>query len=36
LLLVVLGRVARRAFQGSVEGGFSRIQKNRLQPGHVV
>ena len=27
LLLVVLGRVARRAIQAPVEGGFSRTQK---------
>jgi uncharacterized membrane protein YdjX (TVP38/TMEM64 family) len=36
LLLVVLGRVARRAFQAPVEGGFGRAQKDRLEPGHVV
>src|ERR1700751_916879 len=36
LLLVVLSRVARRAFQGSVEGGFRRIRKDRLEPGHVI
>jgi uncharacterized membrane protein YdjX (TVP38/TMEM64 family) len=36
LLLVVLGRIARRAFQAPVEGGLSRTQKDQLEPGHVL
>jgi len=33
LLLVVLGRVARRAIQTAPEFGSGRIQKDRLEPG---
>jgi hypothetical protein len=33
LLLVVLGRVARRAIQTSPERGSSRTPKDRLEPG---